>query len=135
MQFGNALARTGALIVLLAVCATTKAQDAGSGSSVPSPDHPVYFVLLHSPGPAWAKGVPFREQPGVKAHVEYMAGLLRQNVLVMGGPFLDNTGGLMIARSGSLEEAQRLADEGPAVKSGLLRVEVHPWMVPMATVQ
>lgn len=53
----------------------------------------------------------------------------------MGGPFPDDTGGLMIARSGSLEEAQRPAAEGPAVRSGLLRTEVHPWMVPMATVE
>ena len=64
-----------------------------------------------------------------------MAGLLRRNVIVMGGPFLDDSGGMMIARSQSLAEAQRLADADPAVKSGLLRVEVHPWMVPMATVE
>jgi len=50
----------------------------------------------------------------------------------LGGPFVDNTGGMMIAASGlSREEVIRHAGQDPAVQSGLLRFEVRPWLILM----
>lgn len=96
---------------------------------------PVFHVLLHTPGPQWQDGVSFQDQPGVGLHVQYMAGLLQQGLLVMGGPFLDDTGGMMISRAQTIEDALRIANKDPAVTSGLLRVTVRPWMVPMQDVK
>jgi uncharacterized protein YciI len=64
-----------------------------------------------------------------------MAGLLEQGLIVMGGPYLDDSGGMMVSRASSLEEAERLAHEDPGVQSGLLTVEVKAWYVPMVSVE
>lgn len=92
---------------------------------------PVYFVLFHTPGEKWAANVSFREQPGVMEHVQYMAGFVQSNRLVMGGPFLDDSGGMMVMKAESLEEAERLAHADPSVQEGLLKVSVKPWMAAM----
>jgi uncharacterized protein YciI len=95
---------------------------------------PVYQVLCHSPGASWKKGVPFREQPGVQDHVKYMAGFLEKGTLVVGGPFLDDSGGMMVMNA-SEADAKAAAEGDPAVKAGLLKVVVRPWLVAMANVE
>jgi uncharacterized protein YciI len=95
----------------------------------------IYYVFFHTPGPAWVDGIDFREQPGVIDHVKYMASFLATDQLLIGGPFLDNSGGMMVMRAENQEAAERAAYADPAVKAGLLRVNVKPWLVPMATVR
>lgn len=92
----------------------------------------VYYVLFHSPGEKWVDTLSFREQPGVKEHVSYMSSFLESKKLVEGGPFLDNSGGMMIFNT-TKEEAEKIAKEDPAVKSGLLKVSVKPWMMGMSS--
>lgn len=107
----------------------------GDGSEGASPTPANYCVLLHSPGPAWKEGIPFREQPGVADHVRYMRRQLENGLIVMGGPFLDDSGGMMICREPDLERARSLAEADPAVRSGLLTVIVRPWMAAMSSVR
>ena len=87
----------------------------------------VYYAVEHKPGPSWEQGTPFFKQPGLEKHIGYMKGFYDKGLIVMGGPFLDGSGGMMIMRAASLEEATKLANEDPAVKAGLLRVEVRAW--------
>ena len=53
----------------------------------------------------------------------------------MGGPYLTpDGGGMMIPASGiSEEEIRRIAEADPAVRRGLLEVEVRPWYIAMKT--
>lgn len=90
---------------------------------------PIYFVLFHSPGTKWIDGVGFREQPGVMEHVQYMAGFQETGSMVIGGPYLDDTGGMMVLRAENQEDAEAIANADPSVKNGLLKVQVKPWMV------
>jgi uncharacterized protein YciI len=92
---------------------------------------PVYYVLFHTPGPGWRPGVGFRDQPGVMDHVRYMSQFEANGVLVMGGPFLDDSGGMMVTRVKSMKDAADIANNDPTVKGGLLRVTVRPWLVAM----
>ena len=92
---------------------------------------PVYYAFFHTPGPRWAEGAGFREQPGVGAHVQYMAQQLEAGRLVFGGPFLDDSGGMMVLRADSQAEAVAIAEADPTVLDGLLRVAVKPWMMAM----
>lgn len=91
-------------------------------------------VVLHSPGPAWKTGVDFREQPGVRDHVQHYAKLHEQGKLLYGGPFIDaDSGGMMIAATGvTREELEAYAASDPAVLTGLLTFEVRTWYVAMA---
>lgn len=91
---------------------------------------PRLSVLRHRPGRAWKEGVPFREQPGVEHHVEYMRSLDQRGVMVLGGPFLDGTGGMVVLEA-SIDEARQLANEDPSLELGLLEVDVRPWVTAM----
>jgi uncharacterized protein YciI len=92
----------------------------------------IRYVVFHKPGPKWQPGVDFRQQPGVRDHVQYYRKLYQEGKLALGGPFLDNSGGMMVPVVGvSLEEIKTFAEADPAVKSGLLLVEVKPWMIAM----
>jgi uncharacterized protein YciI len=95
----------------------------------------VYHVLVHEAGPAWQPGVPFREQPGVDLHMGFMGTLTETGRMVLGGPFLDGADdapvGMAVIRAASMEDAERVAQEDPSLATGLIRVRVRPWLVPM----
>ena len=90
---------------------------------------PIYFVLAHAPGPLWDHAKAFRDQAGIGAHVGYMSGQADKGRLVMGGPFLDNSGGMMIFDVPTIDDARAIAQADPTVTSGLLTVTVKPWLV------
>ncbi len=94
---------------------------------------PSLFVLLHSPGKKWVAGTPFPEQPNVMLHVEYMGKLLAEGVLVVGGPFLDHTGGMAVLQAVDLPRAIELAGADPSIAAGLLEVQVKPWLMAMSS--
>ena len=91
---------------------------------------PIRYVVIHRPGPNWLPGVAAFEQPGLQAHVEYFATLLKAGKLTMGGPFMDDaSGGMMIPEAGiPPNEIEEFAAQDPTVKSGLLAFDVRPWM-------
>ena len=121
------------LLILLSVVLSSsmvKAQQEEQKEHQP----PQLFVMFHTAGPNWVDSLPFTQQPGLMEHVEYMSTFMAGNKLVMGGPFLDNSGGMMICKAESLEEAQSWAENDPTVKKGMLSVEVRPWLSVMSTV-
>ena len=93
---------------------------------------PTYFVLLHAPGPLWDHAKGFRDQHGIAAHVGYMSDQADKGRIVMGGPFLDNSGGMMIFDAPTIDDARAIAQADPTVTSGLLTVTVKPWLVALA---
>jgi len=94
----------------------------------------VRYVILHRPAPTWKLDKSMFEQIGVQEHVAHYRKLLEAGKLELGGPHLDaKGGGMMIPAAGvSQEEITRFANEDPAVKSGLLLVEVRPWLIGMS---
>jgi uncharacterized protein YciI len=87
------------------------------------------FALVHRPGPAWVDETGYREQPGIERHIGYLRRLFDEGRMVMGGPFLDDAGGLALIEADDMEEASTFAYDDPTVREGLLSVEVHPWRV------
>ena len=61
-------------------------------------------------------------------YVGFLRGLFEDGTLRMGGPFLDNSGGMAVLKVSSLDEARRIGESDPTVKSGLLTVTPRPWM-------
>jgi len=94
----------------------------------------VRFVVLHMPGPSWQAGKTLLEQPGVMNHVGHYRKLREAGKLAMGGPHVDERGGGMMIPAAGVPQAEieAFAAEDPAVKSGLLRYEVRPWLVGMS---
>jgi uncharacterized protein YciI len=102
---------------------------AAQGTPAPAAGDKKRFVVFYSPGPAFDHAKGLVEQPGIRAHGQYLQSLLAQGRLVMAGPFMDNSnGGMSILEAASLDEARALVGDDPTVKAGLLKVEVKPWL-------
>ncbi|MBA2485106.1 MAG: hypothetical protein H0V35_03235 [Nitrospira sp.] len=82
------------------------------------------FVLLGFDGPdGQAKRKIHRP-----AHLAGLEFLCRDGRVILAGPFGDQAGSLIIIEAGSLEEAERIAQEDPYAVHGIFeRVEVHPF--------
>jgi uncharacterized protein YciI len=93
-------------------------------------DGETWVAIIHRPGPMWSDpGLGFLDQEGIQAHVQHYRQLLVRGMLFMGGPFLNDGGGLMILSADiGLKEVAEFAQADPAVRSGLLHAEVHPWL-------
>ena len=63
------------------------------------------------------------------SHLAHLGKLSDEGKIDIVGPFGDdeNTRGIAIYNVATLEEAQALADEDPAVKAGRLVVRIRPW--------
>lgn len=70
-------------------------------------------------------------------HIAYHAALRERGLVVTNGPVVDQVDeslrGLTFYRTGSLDEARRLAEEDPAVRAGRLEVDVMRWYCPAGT--
>jgi len=94
----------------------------------PPPEMVTYQFVMLVKGPSWTG----QSNPDLmKQHLGHLRAMWAAGKMVLAGPLTDdgNTRGLCIYKVSSPEEAKRLASEDPAVKSGHLAVEVHPWMV------
>ncbi|WP_155371135.1 YciI family protein [Catellatospora vulcania] len=70
-------------------------------------------------------------------HLAYLAGLRASGHVVTNGPVLDGPDeslrGLVFFRTGSQDEARRLAEQDPAVRAGRLAVDVMTYWCPPGT--
>ncbi len=68
-----------------------------------------------------------------KAHIANIVRLANSKKMVMAGPFGDDGDlrGIFVFRVASLKEAQDLAATDPMIKIDRLRIELHPWNVPV----
>ena len=64
-----------------------------------------------------------------RAHLKNIMRLTEEGFLIVAGPFLDDQKirGIFIFNVESVEEAKKLAETDPAVKAGVLALELHPW--------
>lgn len=64
-----------------------------------------------------------------RAHMDNIGRLANEGKLIIAGPFLDkgDVRGIYIFNVSSLEEAEQLTNTDPAVISGRLMMEIHPW--------
>jgi uncharacterized protein YciI len=64
-----------------------------------------------------------------KGHMANIKRLANEGLLVLAGPFLDDGDlrGIYIFDVRTIEEAQKLTATDPAIESGLLIMELHPW--------
>lgn len=84
------------------------------------------YAICYTRGPKWHVGKSIFEQP-LQEHLAYMKGLRACGSLLLGGPFVDDLGGLVVVSAGSLAAADHMAAGDPAVREGLMVASVHPW--------
>ena len=87
-----------------------------------------YFFVMLKKGPnrSQSKAVADSIQKGHMAHINKMA---ESGDLCIAGPFGDNGDwrGIFIFKTKSIQETKDLVEQDPAIKSGRLIYEIHPW--------
>ncbi len=93
-------------------------------------------VALYEKGPAWDDGVVLRDQPHMAEHIAFLNRLAEHGQASGAGPFhsMDelvegNLVGMVAFTTGDLEVARRLAEEDPAVTTGMMTFSLRPWFV------
>jgi uncharacterized protein YciI len=80
-------------------------------------------------GPTWASGS-VKEQPEWDAHAEFVDGLIERGTFVMGGPFSDNSGTMILLEGIDVDEAARILEEDPFMQNGVFELEeIREWTV------
>jgi uncharacterized protein YciI len=87
------------------------------------------FAVIYTPGPAWLQGKSVPEQPFFREHGRYMQQFFARKQVIMGGPFLDNQGGLGILDVTNEAEAYEIVAHDPAVLAKVFQPHLHPWHV------
>lgn len=105
-------------------------QNAKKSASAPNESPPLRYVIMHIPGPAWVQGLDPTQQKGVAEHSAYISRLFSEGKIEASGPFLkDNAGGMILTAAGiDAAEAERMGTDDPAIRTGLIRYEVRPWL-------
>ncbi len=71
------------------------------------------FVILWAPGAAWVEGKTVREQAYWDEHAEFMDQLFEDGTVIMGGPFSDGTGSLVIVEAEDMNQVSTLFANDP----------------------
>jgi uncharacterized protein len=88
------------------------------------------FLLFQKPGPSWVPGRPTREQPLWDEHAAFVDRLFDGGRIVLGGPYADYSGALLVVQAADAEEVRNLFREDPWAKNGILvPQDVIEWTV------
>jgi uncharacterized protein YciI len=95
------------------------------------PNMTTYYFGVLTKGPKWSAEESSERTKIQEGHMAHLTAMWKANKLVLAGPLGDDGDwrGVLIYRTKTLEEAQKLASDDPAVKAGRLVVTMHPWMV------
>ena len=92
-------------------------------------ERPNQYVVLLKRGPKWIPNKPAAEQP-LSNHGRYLNEQMSKGVLLMAGPFLDDSGGLILYRGRDEAEVRAIAEHYPGVIDQILAVEsIRPFRV------
>ena len=92
-------------------------------------ERPKQYVVLLKRGPKWIPNKPAAEQ-SLSNHGRYLNEQMSKGVLLMSGPFLDDSGGLILYRGRDEAEVRAIAEHDPGVIDQILAVEsIRPFRV------
>ncbi len=81
-------------------------------------------------GPAWTPGESVRDQPRWDDHADFVDALVARGTMVMGGPFADRSGSMILLEGLDEEEARRILASDPFIENGVFLLdEVKAWEV------
>ena len=88
-----------------------------------------FYMAILKKGPKWATTSDDDRSRILKQHLGNVLSMLDSGKAIIAGPFGDDSdlAGIFILRTRSPDEAKAWVDSDPAVKTGLLIPEMHPW--------
>ena len=116
-------------LLLILLCVAPVLAQSQQQQASPESKLQQFQMAIFKRGPKWTPD-PGKDAPAVqKQHVEYVQSLLASNKAMIAGSIKDESDlvAVYIFRTKSADEALAWTNEDPAVKSGLLVAELHPW--------
>ena len=80
--------------------------------------HPLRHEYFENPTPL--------EEEAVEAHFQYLQQAVDEGIVLLAGPCLDETFGVVIFKAESEAEARAFMLNDPSVKSNVMMAELHP---------
>src|ERR1700679_1075112 len=105
--------RVGAIVAALAAAGGVLAQNQPASKQC---------VVLLKRGPKWVAGKPAGEQ-ALANHGRYLQEQMTKGPLQLAGPFLDDSGGLVLYNAKDEQQVRAIAEHDPGVVAGILAVE------------
>ena len=126
-----------ALIVCAVIIGTAIAREEGASAPATQPTAAriTVYVAVVTPGPSWREAEAAGKRLDMSRHLAYVTELRKRGKLMLGGPFSDGKGGLLVYRAGSMEEAVQLFEADPARIEKVFEAEIHPWSLNAADVR
>ena len=125
--------KSGFVAAVLAVVSAVSAQTPSQAPPTPNiPNGLQYFVGFLVKGEKWDQAPPKEEvQQLMQQHLAYIKSQADAGNYKVAGLFLDNgrIRGFVIIRAATAEEAAKIVDGDPMVKSGRMAGEIHPAMM------
>jgi uncharacterized protein YciI len=90
---------------------------------------PEYIYLIHPVRHEFFEDPTPREEAVMEAHFDYLKEATSKGVVLLAGPCLDETFGVVVIRVESDADAREFMLDDPAVKSNVMMAELHPMRV------
>ena len=84
------------------------------------------YIAYYKPGPNWLEGKSLKDQP-LQKHVNYLVELHRSGSVIMGGPYGDGSGGLVVFAADDIIDVNEVVSRDPTVAEGILVASVKQW--------
>ena len=118
-----------------AIAADALAQDAPLAPKNSQPPR-VYQLVMFKMGPGYVKDKALFMQPGIQEHVAYMSKLMKDGILILGGPLYEDeavtivNGGVMVLAVETPAAARKILEIDPAQRSELFQiVDIRPFRI------
>lgn len=90
---------------------------------------PVYIYLIHPLRHEFFESPTREEEAVMEAHYEYLKQATEEGVVLLAGPCLDETFGVVVIRAENDEVARAFMLKDPSVRSNVMMAELHPMKV------
>lgn len=90
-------------------------------------DIPIYYAVLLSRGANWPADSVSPNAAHLQAHKKYMVNLFESGATLLGGPYPDLSGAVLILRAEDAAHAEKLIGSDPAVRHDLFEYEIRPF--------
>lgn len=90
---------------------------------------PEYIYLIHPLRHEFFENPTAAEMAAVEAHYEYLKHATDGGTVVLAGPCLDDTFGIVVFSAEDEEAARAFMLEDPSVKSNVMMAELHPMRI------
>jgi uncharacterized protein YciI len=88
------------------------------------------FVVISSAGPTRDPSKSTREQPLWDKHAAFIDQLVADDFILMGGPFVDEGGSMLVVNANDEVEVREKLKNDPWMKHGVLKLEsVKRWQI------